>query len=242
MSLWQCWLPAPFPTPFSSETLIWGHFFAAPVQLVSESRDIIWEEKCSIRTIKRQDGTCYRIQSGFVIFDLHLVPMCAESLCISAASPTGHPQGGDEDRHCPPSLHSWTAARRVAFSADVNEPHPQSCSPAPFIANISVCLQHLLTLLLCWPPFLAMSLLLGGIPLVLPVPFAALQGWGATGPSKWGCTWGGERVLRRAQTSDPEDPRDPSLWDPRLSLETHLFLHTELPRSLRGIIASSPPA
>lgn len=68
------------------------------MQLVSESRDldIIWEETSSM-TIKWQDRTCYRIQSGFMIFDLHLVPMRAESCCIHFC----FPHGGDEDRHLP---------------------------------------------------------------------------------------------------------------------------------------------
>lgn len=59
------------------------------MQLVSVSRDlnIIWEEKNSSVTIKWQDGTCYRIQSGVMIFDLHLVPTCAESRCTHCCLP-----------------------------------------------------------------------------------------------------------------------------------------------------------
>lgn len=168
----------------------------------------------------------------------------------TAPSPTGHPQGGDEDRHCPSPLHAWTAARRVFFSADVNEPHPRAAVlplslPTPvFVPSTSSLFCSAGHLLLPCPSCWVGSHQCPKLKHVLPVPSAALQGWGATGPSRWGCTWEGERVLRGAQTSDPEDHRDPSLWDPisRLSLETHLFPHTELSRCLRGTIASSPPA
>lgn len=73
---------------------------AAQVVLVSRDLAAVWEEKNTNTTIKWQDGACYGIKSGFMIFDLHLDFMCAESHCVHrhpAASPVGHHQGGDED-------------------------------------------------------------------------------------------------------------------------------------------------
>lgn len=188
---------------------------AAQLVLVSRGLAAVWDEKNTNTTIKWQDGACYRIKSGFMIFDLHLVFMCAELHCDhrhTATSPMGHPQDGDGDGHL--SSTSTCVGKEpgahVLLQVLMTPPslHPSGLQFCPFYYQHQ-CLPPapLCSLLLFWwlksQPSAGHLLLLcpssmtwHGMsrqcpkPKLMPlVPSAALQGREASGPSRQGCMW-----------------------------------------------------
>lgn len=91
-----------------------------------------------------------------MIFDLHLVFMCAELQCplMRGYFPHGASPGWGQGWGLVPHLSmQGKGAGSMCFSADVNDPTqpsaPQDCSSAPFIAATNASLQHLFALYFC---------------------------------------------------------------------------------------------